>query len=134
MSFGARALIRLGALKHNLGIIRIAAPDARVMAVIKANAYGHGMVTVARHLTDVDSFAVARLPEALALRDAGIDKPVVLLAGVMTDEGRRTAFEHGFERDAQQPQFPLSSHHLPVRLASAATRCSFTPGRSCCSF
>ena len=97
MSFGARALIRLGALKHNLGIIRIAAPDARVMAVIKANAYGHGMVTVARHLTDVDSFAVARLPEALALRDAGIDKPVVLLAGVMTDEGRRTAFEHGFE-------------------------------------
>ena len=97
MSFGARALIRLGALKHNLGVIRNAAPEARVMAVIKANAYGHGMVTVARHLTDVDSFAVARLPEALLLRDAGIEKPIVLLAGVMTEEGRRTAFENGFE-------------------------------------
>ncbi len=46
MTFGARALIRLGALKKNLAVIRQAAPDARVMAVIKANAYGHGMVAV----------------------------------------------------------------------------------------
>lgn len=97
MSFGARALIRLGALKHNLEVIRNEAPDTRVMAVIKANAYGHGMVTVAQHLDDADSFAVARLPEALLLRESGIDKPIVLLAGIVTDEGRRTAFEHGFE-------------------------------------
>jgi alanine racemase len=97
VSFGARALIRLGALKHNLEVIRSAAPDARIMAVIKANAYGHGMVTVAQHIPDADSFAVARLPEALQLRESGIDKPVVLLAGVVTDEGRRTAFENGFE-------------------------------------
>jgi alanine racemase len=55
------------------------------------------MVTVAQHLGDADSFAVARLPEALQLREAGIEKPVVLLAGVVTDEGRQTAFENGFE-------------------------------------
>ncbi len=67
MSFGARALIRLGALKHNLDVIRQAVPDTAVMAVIKANAYGHGMLTVARHLDDVDSFAVARVPEAVRL-------------------------------------------------------------------
>lgn len=97
MSFGARALIRLGALKHNLEEIRNSAPDARVMAVIKANAYGHGMVTVAQQLDNADSFAVARLPEALLLRESGIDKPIVLLAGVVTDEGRRKAFENGFE-------------------------------------
>lgn len=97
MSFGARALIRLGALKHNLEVIRSAAPDARIMAVIKANAYGHGMVTVAQHIGNADSFAVARLPEALQLRESGIDQPIVLLAGVVTDEGRRTAFENGFE-------------------------------------
>ena len=97
MSFGARALIRLGALKHNLEVIRSAAPDTRVMAVIKANAYGHGMVTVAQHISNADSFAVARLPEALQLRESGIDKPIVLLAGVVTDEGRRTAFENDFE-------------------------------------
>ena len=97
MSFGARALIRLGALKHNLRVIRDAAPETRIMAVIKANAYGHGMLTAARQLADADSFAVARLPEALALRDSGIDKPVVLLAGVMSGDEYRAATEHGFE-------------------------------------
>lgn len=97
MSFGARALIRLGALGHNLKVIRRSAPGAKVMAVIKANAYGHGMVTVAQYLSDVDAFAVARLPEAVALREAGIDKPVVLLAGVVTNEELQTATRQGFE-------------------------------------
>jgi alanine racemase len=97
VSFGARALIRLGALKHNLEVIRSEAPGTRVMAVIKANAYGHGLVTVAKQLGDADSFAVARLPEALQLRESGIDKPIVLLAGVVTPEGRNKAFENGFE-------------------------------------
>ena len=49
MSFGARALIRLGALEHNLQVVRECAPGSKVMAVIKANAYGHGMVPVAQH-------------------------------------------------------------------------------------
>ena len=97
MSFGARALIRLGALEHNLKVIRNAAPEARVMAVIKANAYGHGMVTVAQHLNDADSFAVARLPEALQLRESGILKPIVLLAGVASEQELAAAFEQGFE-------------------------------------
>ncbi len=97
MSFGARALIRLGALEHNLEILRSAAPGARVMAVIKANAYGHGMVAVARHLDDADSFAVARLPEAQLLRESGVHKPIVLLAGAATDEQLRIAFAENFE-------------------------------------
>lgn len=97
MSFGARALIRLGALEHNLDVLRSAAPGARVMAVIKANAYGHGLVPVARHLEAADSLAVARLPEALVLREAGIDKPIVLLAGVASDDELRVAFARGFE-------------------------------------
>ena len=82
MSFGARALIRLGALSHNLSVIKQAAPDAAVMAVVKANAYGHGLVIVAEALADADSLAVARLSEAQVLRDAGIEKPVVILSGV----------------------------------------------------
>jgi len=97
VSFGARALIRLGALRHNLEVLRSVAPGARVMAVIKANAYGHGLVPVARHLETADSLAVARLPEAQLLRESGIDKPVVLLAGVSTDEELRLAFDQGFE-------------------------------------
>ncbi len=97
MSFGARALIRLGALKHNLSVIRAASPDAKIMAVIKANAYGHGMVTVAENVGDVDAFAVARLPEAIELHEAGVRKPIVLLAGVLTDEELAAAIEHEFE-------------------------------------
>ena len=97
MSFGARARIRLGALKHNLDVIRSTAPDAKFMAVVKANAYGHGMVTVAQHLVDVDAFAVARLPEAIQLRESGIDKPIVLLAGVLTKAELQSVLQHGLE-------------------------------------
>ena len=97
MSFGARALIRLGALGHNLNLIRSAAPGAKVMAVIKANAYGHGMEAVALQLADVDAFAVARLPEALRLRAAGIDKTIVLLSGVMSNDELLQSADQGFE-------------------------------------
>ncbi len=82
MSFGARALIRLGALDHNLSIIKKAAPDAAIMAVIKANAYGHGLPEVASALSGVDSIAVARPAEASVLRQAGVEQPIVLLSGV----------------------------------------------------
>ena len=97
MTFGARALIRLDALKQNLTVIRDAAPGARVMAVIKANAYGHGMEAVACSLDAADSFAVARVPEAVRLREAGIDKPVVLLAGVASAAELDKAARSGFE-------------------------------------
>jgi alanine racemase len=104
VSFGARALIRLGALEHNLEVIRAAAPGAKVMAVIKANAYGHGMVPVAQHLSHVDAFAVARVPEAVDLRNNGITTPVVLLAGVMNLIELATAIQHGFEPVVHCPE------------------------------
>lgn len=83
MTGGARARILPDALVHNLDVIRQCAPGTRVMAAVKGNAYGHGLVTVASALASADSFAVARLAEAEALREAGIDAPVVLLAGAM---------------------------------------------------
>ena len=86
MRFGARALIRLGALRHNLQVIRERAPGSKVMAVIKANAYGHGMFEVAQTFSDADSLAVARLPEARTLRGADIDSQIVILEGVFDSE------------------------------------------------
>lgn len=97
MSFGARALIRLGALTHNLQKIRQSAPNAKVMAVIKANAYGHGMVAVAKNLPDVDAFAVARVSEAIKLRQNGITADIVLLAGVLDEEELQSAIEWNFQ-------------------------------------
>jgi len=84
VSFGARACIKLGAIRHNFQFIRNQAPGARVMAVIKANAYGHGLVEVAKCLGDADCLAVARLAEAIELRNAGVDKPIALLGGVFS--------------------------------------------------
>jgi alanine racemase len=78
--------IDLGALRSNLEVLRRLAPKSRVMAVIKGNAYGHGLVTVARALKSADALAVARLGEALNLRDAGIKSSVLLLEGVLDHE------------------------------------------------
>ncbi len=76
------ATIDAAALNHNLGQVRKWAPRSRVMAVIKANAYGHGLVAVARALEAADAFAVARVDEGLTMRGAGIAKRTVLLEGV----------------------------------------------------
>lgn len=94
VSQGARAVVRLGAIRHNLERIRELARGAKVMAVVKANAYGHGLVPVARQLGAADSLAVARLPEAITLREAGIEQPIVVLQGVFTrDELSRATAE-----------------------------------------
>ena len=81
MRRAARAEIDLRALRHNLKRSRRAAPASRVMAVIKADGYGHGMLSVAQALHDADAFAVADVNEALVLREAGIEHPVLALQG-----------------------------------------------------
>ncbi len=85
-----RACIDTQALRSNLGVLRARAPRARVLAVVKANAYGHGLVPVALALGDADAFAVARIEEAMALRGAGVTQPIVLLEGVI-NAGQLTA-------------------------------------------
>ncbi|WP_419149677.1 alanine racemase [Pseudoalteromonas 'SMAR'] len=77
----ACAEIDLTALQANLKRTQQMAPNSKIMAVLKANAYGHGLVKVAQHLNEADAFAVARIDEALALRAGGITKPIVLLEG-----------------------------------------------------
>ena len=78
-----QARLDLGALRHNLGVARALAPDSKVMAVVKANGYGHGAVTIARQLESLaDALAVACIEEAVELRDAGITAPILLLQGV----------------------------------------------------
>lgn len=77
----ATAEINLTALSHNLKKVNEFAPKSKTMAVLKANAYGHGLVQIAQSLNEADAFAVARVDEALALRAGGLVKPIVLLEG-----------------------------------------------------
>jgi alanine racemase len=92
-----RSVVDSAALRHNLARVRALAPGSRVLAVIKANAYGHGLVPVARALCDSDAFAVARLEEGLVLRDAGFGQRVLLLEGVRTTEQLAQACEQRFD-------------------------------------
>jgi alanine racemase len=81
----ATAIIDLNALVSNFEYIKRKARNSKVLAVLKANAYGHGLERIANALSEskhqADAFGVARLDEALALRTAGIVKPIVLLEG-----------------------------------------------------
>ena len=98
------ATIDIAALRHNLQVVRQRAPQSRVMAVIKANAYGHGLITVAQALESADAFAVARLEEGLALRAANIKTPIVLLEGVLDREQLDAAAGAGFELFVHCPE------------------------------
>lgn len=75
------ARIDTAALAHNLGLARRLAGSARILAVIKANGYGHGLTRVADALRAADGFAVLTLDEAAALRAQGFTHPIVLLEG-----------------------------------------------------
>ena len=81
MTSPAYAVVNLDALQHNLQIVRKYAPNRKIMPVIKANAYGHGMLRVASALQSADAFAVARVEEGVRLRKAGIHNQITILEG-----------------------------------------------------
>ena len=92
------ATIDLAAIRYNLQQVRRLAPESKVMAAIKADAYGHGAVPVARTLEDTaDSFAVACLEEALVLREARIRAPLVLLEGILSLEEAKLSLRDDLE-------------------------------------
>ena len=83
----ATAKISSVALKHNIQTIKQKAPNSKIIAVVKANAYGHGVVFVSSAVESlVDCFGVARLEEALKLRSNGITKPILLLEGFFSSK------------------------------------------------
>ena len=93
----AHAILNLGAAARNLRRIRQVVPQARIMAVIKANAYGHGMLRIARTLTEADAFAVARTDEGLALREGGITQRIAVLQGFFNADELRAHAAAGLE-------------------------------------
>ncbi|WP_340609573.1 alanine racemase [Xenorhabdus bharatensis] len=79
----ATAVIDRRALRHNLQQVRVKAPGSKIIAVVKANAYGHGLLETAYTMESADCFGVARIGEALALRSGGVIKPILLLEGFL---------------------------------------------------
>lgn len=80
----AKAYLNLSALSHNLTVAKTLAPNSKVLAVIKANGYGHGISRVAQQLSHADGFGVASIDEALILRQKGFLHRILLLEGLFS--------------------------------------------------
>src|SRR5690349_6416468 len=131
------ATIHLDALRHNLALMRVAAPDARVWAVVKANAYGHGIERVFEALRGADGFALLDLLEAERVRALGWRGPILLLEGVFEPRDlelcSRLGLWHTVHCDEQidwlaahKTQAP---HRVFLKLNSGMNRLGFTPQR-----
>jgi len=97
MNPAAYAVLNTEAVKHNVSIVRRHAPGAKIMAVIKANGYGHGLLRIAAALTGVDAFAVARADEGIRLRKAGFAQPITVLEGFRNSEELDAFLQHGLD-------------------------------------
>lgn len=97
------AHINLANLKHNFRYAKSLAPHSKIMAVVKADAYGHGQREVCHALEDADAFGVARVHEAVDLRNAGIDKPIVILGGFVSKDELQTVLDLKLQTVIQSP-------------------------------
>ena len=132
-----QATIHLDALRHNLARARQAAPDAQVWAVVKANAYGHGIERVFDGLRGADGFALLDLGEAARVRALGWRGPILLLEGVF--EARdlelcsRLGLWHTVHCDEQIDMLALHKTHEPhrvfLKMNSGMNRLGFAPER-----
>ncbi|MGO4999477.1 alanine racemase [Oceanisphaera sp. W20_SRM_FM3] len=132
---GAIARISLAAVQHNLRRAKQLAPKAQVMAVVKANAYGHGDLSVAAALkNEADMFAVARFEEAQKLRAGGLIQPILLLSGFLNAEQLQFAAlnnfhvcVHQYEQLALLERTPLAAPiHVWLKIDSGMHRIGFS--------
>ena len=91
------ATISSRALQHNLTAVKQHAPRSKIMAVVKANGYGHGLLNVAHSLNAADGFAVLGVNEAIVLRDAGFRQTILLLEGVFCAEELLAAADYNID-------------------------------------
>lgn len=133
----ACATIHLGALRENLRRVRELAPGAKIMAVVKADGYGHGLERVARALEGADAFGVASIADGQRLRAAGASQRVVVLSG--PDEAgdlaemRRLKLDAVIHHDAQLALLAADPDPRPLRvwlkIDTGMHRLGFAPER-----
>lgn len=138
----ATATINLKNLQHNAGLARQHAPGSKLLAVVKANAYGHGMQEIVAALrNDADGFAVARFDEAIDLRRIESDKPALILGGVYTHNELESCLQHQIDIVVhQEDQLALlkehrtsSTHRVAVwlKIDTGMHRLGITPSLAC---
>jgi alanine racemase len=113
------ATFDLAAFARNLVVAHARAPGARIWAVVKANAYGHGLLRAVRALDAADGFALLDLDDAVRLRDAGVRKPVLLLEGFFATADLEVIAAHSLSVvvHSQEQIAMLETARLPARLS-----------------
>lgn len=138
MSRRVTATIDLNALRGNLSRVRELAPGRRVMAVVKADGYGHGLERVARALSAADAYGVASIADAERIRACGLDNRIVVLSG-LDEPGdlaamRALALEPVIHHDSQLAWLEADSDRSPLRvwvkLDTGMHRLGFAPDRA----
>ena len=130
-----QALIHPEALRHNLAVLRASAPDARLWAVVKANAYGHGVEHVFGALAGADGFALLDIEEARRVRALGWRGPILLLEGAFElrdlEACSRLDLWHTVHCEAQIDMLAAHKTHVPQRvflkINSGMNRLGFAP-------
>lgn len=129
------AMISQTALAHNLARVRHFAPEAKVMAMIKANGYGHGLIHVAKTLASADAFGVACIEEAMQLRAGGITNEIVLIEGIFTADEvplvakhQLTQVIHSFEQIEvlRRYEAPASTFPVWIKINTGMNRLGFS--------
>ena len=131
-----QAHINLSALENNLRMVRRTAPSARIMAVIKADGYGHGMLHVAEALSASDGFALLDIQDAMRLREAGFRQPVLMLEGffgaeelALICEYNLTCVIHSTWQIALLDAYPKNAGlDVWLKVNSGMNRLGFAPG------
>ncbi|MDQ3259984.1 MAG: alanine racemase [Pseudomonadota bacterium] len=112
-----QARIDLAALHDNLQVAQKLAPQSKIMAVLKANAYGHGLLRAASAMKKAAGFAVLNIEDAMALREAGFDQTILLLEGFFDREELRLVHEYHLATVVhQQEQLRLLLQAAPGKL------------------
>ncbi len=132
------ATIDTAALTHNLGVVRARAPGARVLAVVKANAYGHGLERAARALAGADGLGLIEIDAAARLRDSGYKKRLVLLEGLFERSELAVAERcdlaivvHGEAQLAMLDEAPAGARYdVLLKLNTGMNRLGFTPAQA----
>ena len=135
MARSATATIDLAAIRHNLDRARDFAPGRKIIAVVKADGYGHGIVEIARSLQAADLLGVACIEEAIQLREAGIQTGILLLEGFFEDSELDQIEQYNLEtvihQQAQLEQFRAHTFKQPpslwIKLDTGMNRLGFEP-------
>ncbi len=142
MSRAIEAHLNLPAFQANLHTVRRHAPQARILAVVKADGYGHGLLRATRALHAADAFAVAAIDEALVLREAGVDHPIVLLEGFfeaaelaeIAARGLSTVVHHEWQLAALEAAQLAAPVTVILKIDSGMHRLGFAPGEAAAAY